>query len=87
MFPIFPLIALLAATTLAGLCYTIPGLRFFFNSGVVLLFVLLSVSRGYALHRNFSASIETYKAFHDHFMFNAGKLDLNGKHVSYENSI
>jgi alpha-1,2-mannosyltransferase len=81
MFPIFPLIALLAAVTLVAFCFIVPGFRVF-NSAIVFVFVILSVSRGYALHRNFSASIETYKAFHDHFVFNAGKLDLSGKHVS-----
>lgn len=80
MFPIFPLIALLAAISVASLCYFLPGFKFF-NSLIVFIFVFLSISRGYALHRNFSASTETYKAFHDHIVFNQGKLNFTNMHV------
>jgi hypothetical protein len=81
LFPIFPLIALLAAVGLQSLSYFMPNFRLF-NGVIVFLFVLISVSRGYALHRNYSASIETYKAFHNHFLVNSGKLNLTGMHVS-----
>lgn len=81
LFPVFPLIALLAAATLTSFCYFVPNYRLF-NGLIILVFVTLSVSRGYALHRNFSASMETYKALHDHLVFSAGKIELRGKHVS-----
>uniref|UniRef100_A0A0K0D916 Mannosyltransferase n=1 Tax=Angiostrongylus cantonensis TaxID=6313 RepID=A0A0K0D916_ANGCA len=58
LFPIYPLIALLAAISLdsAERC---TGLAFF-KYNFLLLFMLASMSRTFALHRNFSAHIEVH---------------------------
>ncbi|VDK59397.1 unnamed protein product [Cylicostephanus goldi] len=44
---------------------------------VVLLFIVLSLSRTYALHKNFSAHIEVYKSFNEHLMDHQQQLDFS----------
>lgn len=76
LFPIFPLIALLTAVGLEAITYLHPKMINLSNL-VLVIFVLLSISRGYALHRNYSGSMDTYKKFHDNFLINQGKLNFN----------
>ncbi|CAD5212239.1 unnamed protein product [Bursaphelenchus okinawaensis] len=76
LFPIFPLIAVLAAVGLDALNH-IHG-RFVTLSNLLIFgFVVLSISRGYALHRNYYASTETYKYLNDHFIVNQKVIDLD----------
>lgn len=76
LFPIYPLIALLAALCVGAWVRSWPGSYALANL-LLVAFVVLSVSRGYALHRNFSASTETFRHFHDHFYVNQKSLDLS----------
>ncbi|VDL82642.1 unnamed protein product [Nippostrongylus brasiliensis] len=80
LFPIYPLIALLAAVSLDSIerlvSRFLPSLSSI--SWVVLLgFVLASMSRTYALHRNFSAHIEVYKSLNEHLMDHQHQLDFS----------
>ncbi|KAI6178863.1 Alg9 mannosyltransferase domain containing protein [Aphelenchoides besseyi] len=76
LFPIFPLIAILAAVGLQSLYHVLPWPRAL-TSAFIAIFVAISLSRGYALHRNYSASMETYTAFHKHFLFHNGTMDFS----------
>nr|CDJ91310.1 Alg9 mannosyltransferase domain containing protein [Haemonchus contortus] len=81
LFPIYPLIALFAAITLDSAERLLS--RFFPSSSsilswlVVLCFVIASLSRTYALHRNFSAHIEVYKSLNEHFIDHQNQLDFS----------
>lgn len=76
LFPIYPLIALLAAVTIdaiprLGVFLIGGGTRRFWNVcvGIVLsIFVILSLSRSAALHRNFSAPIDVFKGLNEHLI-------------------
>ncbi|VDK20886.1 unnamed protein product [Anisakis simplex] len=74
LFPIYPLIALLAAVTLdaiprVGTSLLGGGTRkvwHFCVGAYLVVFVVLSLSRSAALHRNFSAPIEVFKGLNEH---------------------
>ncbi|EYC25093.1 hypothetical protein Y032_0012g1697 [Ancylostoma ceylanicum] len=80
LFPVYPLIALMAAVALDSaerlacrFAYPLSYLSWM----VVLLFVGASMSRTYALHKNFSAHIEVYKSFNEHLMDHQQRLDFS----------
>ncbi|KAK6735527.1 hypothetical protein RB195_018628 [Necator americanus] len=80
LFPIYPLIALMAAVALDSaerLASRFIRKFSFLSWVVILLFVTVSMSRTYALHRNFSAHIEVYKSFNEHLMNNQQLLDFS----------
>ncbi|KAK6036255.1 hypothetical protein COOONC_26240 [Cooperia oncophora] len=80
LFPIYPLIALFAAISLDSAERLVSRLfpSFSILSWVVVLcFILASMSRTYALHRNFSAHIEVYKSLNEHFMDHQQELDFS----------
>ncbi|KAJ1346047.1 hypothetical protein KIN20_000717 [Parelaphostrongylus tenuis] len=80
LFPIYPLIALLAAISLDSaerlICRFIPSLSFV-SWLAVLFFMLASFSRTFALHKNFSAHIEVYKSLNEHLMDHQRELDFS----------
>uniref|UniRef100_A0A915E6S3 Mannosyltransferase n=1 Tax=Ditylenchus dipsaci TaxID=166011 RepID=A0A915E6S3_9BILA len=80
LFPIYPLISVLAAIALDSLLRVSNKLHNLVIL-VVATFILLSLSRGIALHRNFSATLETYKGFHDHFMVKQSQMDFANMQV------
>ncbi|KIH65461.1 hypothetical protein ANCDUO_04220 [Ancylostoma duodenale] len=84
LFPVYPLIALMAAVALDSaerlacrFAYPLSYLSWV----VVLLFVGASMSRTYALHKNFSAHIEVYKSFNEHLMDHQQRLDFSKRNV------
>ncbi|VDN17655.1 unnamed protein product [Gongylonema pulchrum] len=74
LFPIYPLLAVLAAVTLDALprvgVYLLGGGSRSFWQGCIamwlLIFSVLSVSRSAALYRNFSAPVEVFKGLNEH---------------------
>lgn len=76
LFPIYPLISLMAAIGIDAL-FRLSSKFTFLNLLSVLLFILLSLSRGYALHRNFSATTTIYKSFHDYLIINQNEMDFS----------
>lgn len=82
LFPIYPLILLMAAVGIDAVFRLFPKITYL-NLSSVFIFILLSLSRGYALHRNFSASIDVYKAFHDHLIVNQNEMDFSQMKVFY----
>ncbi|VDM57099.1 unnamed protein product [Angiostrongylus costaricensis] len=92
LFPIYPLIALLAAISLdSAERYVLSPVWFFClqrldcpfsniifaNWLAVLFFMLASMSRTFALHKNFSAHIEVYKSLNEHLMDHQRELDFS----------
>ncbi|KAK6025100.1 plasmid Maintenance Protein, partial [Ostertagia ostertagi] len=80
LFPVYPLIALFAAIALDSADRLVS--RYFPSLSVlswlvVLCFILASLSRTYALHRNFSSHIEVYKSLNEHFMDHQHQLDFS----------
>lgn len=75
MFPVFPLIALFAAVGLDSLIHLSKKL-FFIGYLIVLIFVVLSILRGYALHRNISAVLENYNSLNNFITLNNKKLNF-----------
>lgn len=73
LFPIFPLIAILSSVGAFSVLHILPAPRFF-GMLFVLLFIGASVSRGYALHRNYGASIETYKNFENYLLLSPPEM-------------
>lgn len=80
LFPIYPLIALLAAISLDSavrLIYRfVPSLSFV-SWLAILFFMFASMSRTFALHKNFSAHIEVYKSLNEHLMDHQRELDFS----------
>ncbi|KHJ89808.1 plasmid Maintenance Protein [Oesophagostomum dentatum] len=80
LFPVYPLIALMAAVALDAaerLTNRFVHLLSYLSWVVVLLFIVTSLSRTYTLHRNFSAHIEIYKSFNEHLMDHQQQLDFS----------
>ncbi|CAJ0606550.1 unnamed protein product [Cylicocyclus nassatus] len=80
LFPVYPLIALMAAVSLDSaerLASRFVHSLSYLSWLVVLLFIVLSLSRTYALHRNYSAHIEVYKSFNEHLMDHQQQLDFS----------
>lgn len=75
MFPIFPLIALFAAVGLDSLL-RLSKKFFYFGYLIILIFIVLSISRGYALYRNYYAILESYNSMNNFFTINDKKLNL-----------
>ncbi|KAF8361342.1 algn-9 [Pristionchus pacificus] len=78
LFPVFPLLALLTAITLDALNrlsshFSLPSPSYWLLG----LFILLSTSRAYSLHRNYSGTIDTYKAFADYLSDNHQNFDFS----------
>uniref|UniRef100_A0A915BD27 Mannosyltransferase n=2 Tax=Parascaris univalens TaxID=6257 RepID=A0A915BD27_PARUN len=92
LFPIYPLIALLAAVAFdaiprVGSALFGGGTRKFWNftvGALLAVFVLLSLSRSAALHRNFAAPIDVFKGLNEHLTIPA-TLDKE-RYRSRENS-
>ncbi|KJH43721.1 plasmid Maintenance Protein [Dictyocaulus viviparus] len=80
LFPIYPLIALLAAVSLDSaerlINRYIPSFSFV-SWLTVMFFILASISRTFALHKNFSAHIEIYKSLNEHLMEHQRDLDFS----------
>ncbi|CAG9538201.1 unnamed protein product [Cercopithifilaria johnstoni] len=76
LFPVYPLLAILAAITLdalprVGICLFGGKSRRFWQAcviGLLLIFSVLSISRSAALYRNFFSPMEVYKALNEHML-------------------
>jgi len=78
LFPAYPLILLLSAVTIDLIRQLIPSIISTpFCSLTIVIFFLLSASRCFALHRNFSSMAETYRIFNDYFRNNQQNLNFD----------
>ncbi|PAV89619.1 hypothetical protein WR25_19659 isoform C [Diploscapter pachys] len=83
LFPVYPLITLMAAIALDALQRLIERFRDESVSNwlwvVVLIFCCVSLSRTYSLYRNFNGTMETYKSLNEHLMAqdSNSKLDFS----------
>lgn len=77
LFPVFPLIALLAGVGIDVMLRILPSKLGSIPWVLLLTYILLCLSRGWALHRNYSGTMEIYKSFHDHFLLNQQNMDFS----------
>ncbi|GMT14335.1 hypothetical protein PFISCL1PPCAC_5632, partial [Pristionchus fissidentatus] len=78
LFPVFPLLALLSAVTLDALNRLADHLSLPSPSYWLLgAFIVISCSRTYSLYRNYSGTVDSYKAFSDYLTDNQQNLDFS----------
>lgn len=81
LFPIFPLISVLAAIGVDSFLRLTKRFGFVAVCGMT-VFVAVSLSRGYALHRNYANSMDVYKGLNEYFMSNQANLDFSEMKVN-----
>uniref|UniRef100_A0A0R3S1U5 Mannosyltransferase n=1 Tax=Elaeophora elaphi TaxID=1147741 RepID=A0A0R3S1U5_9BILA len=84
LFPVYPLLAVLAAVTLdalprVGICVLGGKSRRFWHTCVVgwlLIFSVLSISRSAAIYRNFFSPMEVYRVLNEHMLNYSNRNEL-----------